>query len=87
MVSGSGLRVCCAPRNTKEESLERDVRKVLDGCIRSLEPKRGRGRARSTDDGPVLKVMDRMLLKAGCSAPHNGTPRFCSTQACTLLVQ
>ncbi|KAK9846783.1 hypothetical protein WJX84_001250 [Apatococcus fuscideae] len=52
-----------ASRNTKEESLERDVRKVLDGCIRSLEPKRGRGRARSTDDGPVLKVMDRMLLK------------------------
>ena len=50
-------------RASAEDTIERDVRKVLDGCIRSLEPKRGRGRARASDDGPVLKIMDRMLHK------------------------
>ncbi|KAK9833612.1 hypothetical protein WJX74_000510 [Apatococcus lobatus] len=51
------------PRPNAEATIEQDIRKVLDGCIRSLEPRRGRGRARGPDDGPILKVMDRMLHK------------------------
>ncbi len=68
----------CLCRANVEDSIERDVRMVLDGCIRSLEPKPARGRAMSTSEGLVLKAMDRMLLKVWlshtfcCHSPNRG---------------
>lgn len=80
-IDGSSMD-CLVSGISVGDSIERDVRRVLEGCIRSVEPKRGRGRARGSDDGPVLKVMDRMLYKVTVHPhPH---PHIKASGACHL---